>query len=78
MSPFYVPGAVNTLVNKMDMVLALFELTVEVGRQIKIIPQTNKLTGPRFRLRPVGHENPCFEPFPEVSPSTSSAQSSLL
>ena len=32
MSLFYVPGAVNTLVNKMDMFLALFELTVEVRR----------------------------------------------
>lgn len=39
MSPVSVPGAVNTLGNKMDVVLALLELTVEVGRQIKIIPQ---------------------------------------
>ena len=39
MSPVSVPGAVNTLGTKMDVVLALLELTVEVGRQIKIIPQ---------------------------------------
>ena len=75
MSPVSVPGAVNTLGNKMDVVLALLELTVEVGRQIKIIPQ---LTGPRFKLRSAGHENPRFEPSPEVSSSASSAPISLV
>lgn len=39
MSPFYVPRVVNTLVSKLDMVPALLELIVEVGRQTEIIPQ---------------------------------------
>lgn len=75
MSPFSVPGAVNTLGNKMDVVLALLELTVEVGRQTKIRPQLTSWQDQDsdsglldMRIHPLNHPLRCLPQLPLLSP----------